>query len=577
MDEKVNQEALELVQHALSLLDLKLYDDCIEILRKAIRLYQQINNEVEINALRKKIAEIYTTKEHRIGVDTIKDDLEKKLSQNGATTVDTAKGISNTVMEQNIPEKISTLSPENLIEEAKTLVKMNKFEEALSKYDEIINILNENNRSSEVENIYKLIEECYVSKTKFLREPKKEHAEVEMEADSKDSIPSSDVREEKIIIHDADTSEIETERMRAVEERFKKEFEDKELQRKITEMVNRADKMAREYESQKIRALKNGKFEDPCVYPDVIVMYEEVRRLLAERGWIEQAKIYANQVQIYKEKLEKDIKIRELEAMKAEKDKEFEDLMRTGKVARELKEDSQREERLKAIEAKLKKDFEVEKFQNFITETVANTEKMVRNYELEIKKGNFQETCPYQQVIEIYTEIRQKLIDRGWMDQVDIYTSQIKIYQEKLEQDQKLRAVEAQKKQKEAEYLQTMKLQQKDDEKLKALDEKILSKYQSEIEDAKFQNLVTSLVEEADKMERDYESKKKRAIKEKKLLELEAPYSKIIEIYERLRDMLLEKGWKDQASIYVSQIQVYTEKYERDKILRDIEAHKLQK
>ncbi|MFX1444080.1 MAG: hypothetical protein ACFFHV_11745 [Promethearchaeota archaeon] len=577
MDEKINREALELVQHALSLLDLKLYDDCIEILRKAIRLYQQINNEVEINALRKKIAEIYTTKEHRIGVDTIKDDLEKKLSQNGATTVDTAKGISNTVMEQNIPEKISTLSPENLIEEAKTLVKMNKFEEALSKYDEIINILNENNRSSEVENIYKLIEECYVSKTKFLREPKKEHAEVEMEADSKDSIPSSDVREEKIVIHDADTSEIETERMRAVEERFKKEFEDKDLQRKITEMVNRADKMAREYESQKIRALKNGKFEDPCVYPDVIVMYEEVRGLLAERGWIEQAKIYANQVQIYKEKLEKDIKIRELEAMKAEKDKEFEDLMRTGKVARELKEDSQREERLKAIEAKLKKDFEVEKFQNFITETVANTEKMVRNYELEIKKGNFQETCPYQQVIEIYTEIRQKLIDRGWMDQVDIYTSQIKIYQEKLEQDQKLRAVEAQKKQKEAEYLQTMKLQQKDDEKLKALDEKILSKYQSEIEDAKFQNLVTSLVEEADKMERDYESKKKRAIKEKKLLELEAPYSKIIEIYERLRDMLLEKGWKDQASIYVSQIQVYTEKYERDKILRDIEAHKLQK
>jgi len=547
MEEKTNQEALELVQHALSLLDLKLYDDCIEILRKAIRLYEQINNEVEINALRKKIAEIYTEKEKETG--------RKKIMQ----------------------ESSSALKPEELIEEAKRLVEMNKFEEALSKYDDIINILNEYNRSSELEDIYQLIEQCYVAKAKFLREPKKEQVEEEMETDLKDLVRPTDVVEEKIAIRDSDALEIETERMRAVEERFKKEFEDKELQKRIIDMVDRADKMAREYESQKIRALKNGRFEELCVYPDVIVMYEEARRLLTEKGWVEQAKIYANQIQIYKEKLEKDIKIRELEALKAEKDREFEDLMRTGKVAREIKEDSQREERFKAIEAKVKKDFEDEKFQNFITETVANTEKMVRNYELEMKKGDFSQTPPYEDVIRIYTEIRQKLITRGWMDQVDIYSNQIRIYQEKLEQDKKLRAFEAQKIEKEKAFLDSLKTQQKDDEKLKALDEKILSKYQSEIEEAKFQNLVTSLVEEADKMERDYESKKKKAIREKKLLELEAPYSKIIEIYERLRDMLLQKGWKDQAAIYISQIQVYTEKYERDKILRDIEAHKLQR
>jgi len=67
MEEKINQEAIELVRHAMSLLDLKLYDDAIEILRKAIRLYQQINNEEELNSLRKKIAEIYTLKEEEIG------------------------------------------------------------------------------------------------------------------------------------------------------------------------------------------------------------------------------------------------------------------------------------------------------------------------------------------------------------------------------------------------------------------------------------------------------------------------------------------------------------------------------
>jgi len=305
-------------------------------------------------------------------------------------------------------------------------------------------------------------------------------------------------------------------------------------------------------------------------------MYDEARRLLIDSGWIEQAKIYAKQVQIYKEKLAKDIKIRELEAMKPEKDREYEKILRTGKVVREIEKESKREERFKGIEEKLKKEFEDEKFQNYITETVGNTEKIVRDYELEIKKGNFEAEPPYQRVLDIYTEIRQKLIDKRWMDQVDIYTNQIRIYNSRLEQDKKLRAVEAQKREKEKAYLDSLKIQKKepmDFEKLKAVD----AKYKGGIEEAKFQNLITSSVEEADKMEREYETKKKKAIREKKLLEIEAPYLKIIEIYERLRDLLLQKGWTDQATIYMSQIQVYTEKFERDKILRDIEAHKLQR
>ena len=61
MEEKINQEALELARHAISLLDLKLYDDSIEILRKAIRLYEQINKEEEISkvpGIGKKLADI---------------------------------------------------------------------------------------------------------------------------------------------------------------------------------------------------------------------------------------------------------------------------------------------------------------------------------------------------------------------------------------------------------------------------------------------------------------------------------------------------------------------------------------
>ncbi|TFG30594.1 MAG: hypothetical protein EU532_00465 [Promethearchaeota archaeon] len=577
MEENIIQEALELVRHAMSLVDLKLYDEAIRILRQATRLYEQTNLEEEKNALRKKIAEIYTLKETALEEDDVKSDTEQILAGEITPKNQVEVEVNTPEEEKEIIREKSDISPEALMQAAEELIAQNQFEEALDKYEEALKLLNMSNRSSDVDNVYKLIEECYVLKAKFLKQSKEEKIVEEDYIDSKEMVQSRDLVEEKIIISETDKPKIETDKLKAVEEKYKRDFEDEELQRKITSMVDTAEKMAREYESIKLKSLKDGYFEDPCIYPDVIAIYNDAYNLLVERGWVDQAKIYANQISIYKDKLEKDIKLREIEAMKAQRDKEFESLMKSDKGTRTIETGT---EKLKFMEEKLKKDIEDENFQNFIVKTVADAEKLVRDYELEIKKGNFQETCPYQQVIDTYTKIRQNLIDRGWMDQLDIYTNQIRIYNSKLEQDKKLREIEAQKKEKDKAYLDSLKISQQDkgdDEKLKALDTKILSKYKEEIEEVKFQNIITSLVEEADKMDRDYDSKKKRAIKEKNLLDLESPYLKIIEIYEKIRDMLLQKGWQKQAAIYSSQIQVYQEKFERDKILREIEAHKLGK
>ena len=54
MEEDISDEAYELVEHALSLIDSKYYDDAIEVLRQAIGLYSQINAEEEIQAINKK-------------------------------------------------------------------------------------------------------------------------------------------------------------------------------------------------------------------------------------------------------------------------------------------------------------------------------------------------------------------------------------------------------------------------------------------------------------------------------------------------------------------------------------------
>ena len=573
MEDKILQEAIELVRHAMSLVDLKLYDEAIRILRQATRLYEQTNLEAETNALRKKIAEIYTLKEKALSEDKTKLDLEQAPSESISTLNNIEREVHKEEKEQKLFEEKLSANPEQLVKEGEILVKLNRFEEALDKYDEAIKILNANNRSSEVDNIYKLIEECYVTKSRFLKKSEDEQIIEETKVESERFEEFAESIEEKKIIPEPEKSNIEIEKLKIVEDKYKRDFEDEDLQKKITSMVDEAERMVREYESKKVRSLKNGHFEEPCIYPDVIVIYNEIYTLLLERGWVDQAKIYTNQISIYKEKLEQDIKLRELEAMKAQKEEEFKVLMKTDKG---LKTKEIGTERLKSAEEKLKKEFEDEKFQTLITETVDTAEKMVRDYELEIKKGNFEAEPPYQRVIDMYTEIRQNLIDRGWADQVDIYTNQIRIYNSKLEQDKKLRIVEAQKREKDKAYLESLKVQKEepiDEEKKIAMDEK----YKDELQEAKFQNLITSLAEEADKIERDYESKKKKAIKEKNLLELETPYPKILEIYEKIKDLLLKKGWSDQARIYMSQIQVYTEKSERDKILREIEAHKLQR
>ncbi|TFG02352.1 MAG: hypothetical protein EU542_05215 [Promethearchaeota archaeon] len=362
---------------------------------------------------------------------------------------------------------------------------------------------------------------------------------------------------------------------KVIDNKYTREFEDKSLQDKIIKMVDEAEKLTREYEVERNQVLKNGSLNKECVYPQVIKIYEEIISLLLEHGWDKQAAIYRSQVNICEEKLSQDMKIREIEALKAQKNKEFEDSLKNNK------EKTIDEEKVKKIEEQYLKEAEDKRFQNSIAEKVAEAEKMAREYEIKRKKAikhqKIHELEPsYSKVIEIYNEIREKLIERDWISQLEPYLQQIKIYENKLEQDKKLRKLEEEKKQKENEYLENLKLRKLDPidiNKLKAVEEK----HARDIEDKNFELQITSLIEEADKLEREYESEKKKAIKEKRLLDLGTPYPKIIQIYEELKKMVQSKGWTNQISTYESQIKFYREKYERDEILRQIEAHKLNK
>ena len=90
--------------------------------------------------------------------------------------------------------------------------------------------------------------------------------------------------------------------------------------------------------------------------------------------------------------------------------------------------------------------------------------------------------------------------------------------------------------------------------------------------DKSFKEKLSNMVEEADKMERVYESEIKKGN-----FDLEPPYENLIGIYEEMQKMLIENAWNDQAKITTRQIQVYKNKLEQDKRLRAVELEKIRK
>ncbi|MHA1150211.1 MAG: hypothetical protein ACTSR8_18420 [Promethearchaeota archaeon] len=91
------------------------------------------------------------------------------------------------------------------------------------------------------------------------------------------------------------------------------------------------------------------------------------------------------------------------------------------------------------------------------------------------------------------------------------------------------------------------------------------------MEDKIFLNQICEWIELADKKAREYELEKQNKFQE------ECPYPEIIQIFEKIRDVLVERGWENEASHCRQQISFYKEKWENDKRLREVELEKAKK
>jgi len=167
--------------------------------------------------------------------------------------------------------------------------------------------------------------------------------------------------------------------------------------------------------------------------------------MLIDHGWNEQAVIYNKQIKFYQEKLEKDKKLREFEAQKVQKQKEFKELHKIKEIdtIRAVIFSLNKEEETLDFEAKKKE--KVEESEE-IFNMISNAERIAKEYEQEIKMGSILHLdCPYEKIIEIYKEVKKRFENIGWKEESSKLIDSIKYYKEKLEKDKKLREIEEKK------------------------------------------------------------------------------------------------------------------------------------
>jgi len=672
MEEEIAGEAYELVEHAINLIESHYYDDSIEILRQAIGLYTQINREEEIKAINDKISEIYVLKEKAFRDIEGLPEKEAKLVEKPELIEEVKVKEEVEIIEEVKVESDLISRTDQLIVEAHELSRINKFEDALNKYDEAEKILEDLGKSEEIERLFSLIEECYNKKADYLRRIKKEEPKeaIEIGATHKgeglkekklEQFLKAKKREEELSsrayeildqaveltkMHEYDQAiklysegvslfdelnwtyeakrirdtieQLEKEKtrhFRAIEkerveikqkietelhkekliEQHVKEISEQEkvaqmervrgieLQKmeqeffkaQIDNMATEAVRMARKYELAMQKAIKEGELLEECIYPKVIGIYKRIKELLINKGWINEAAIYDDTINVYIQKFEKDKKVRQIETDKIKRQQETDKLL---KVKHEDLAASVGEDQQRIMDEKRQKTLEIQNIRNQIDEMTNRAERLGREYEVALRQGKFELKCPYPEIINLFEKAKQMALERGWETDVAIFSSQVLKYNEKLRRDNRLRQIEADKVRKKEEIEEMFKVQKEepivsvDAEALKSLEEK--RRFEKEEED--FDSIINVMINRAEKMAKEYELAMKKAIKKGELAE-NPPFLKIMGIYEKVKRMLLEKGRGEEAAVYNNQIIYYTQKLEQDNKLREVEAKKAQR
>ncbi len=226
-----------------------------------------------------------------------------------------------------------------------------------------------------------------------------------------------------------------------VQEGEVKKTRDDAFQDLISGMVDYAEKKTRDYEL----AIKKGNFATECPYPEIVEIYRHITKLLLKQGWRQQIETFSEQTEIFEKKLEKDKKLREVEAKKLEKQKEYENFKKIQEADQMMAviESLDLEEKILNLEEeKERENAKAEEIFNIIKDA----EQIAKSYEIEVKLGKILEyNSPYDSIIEIYMVAKEKFENIGWEDEANSLIDTLNFYLEKKKRDTKLREIEERK------------------------------------------------------------------------------------------------------------------------------------
>ncbi|MBN1216929.1 MAG: hypothetical protein JXA99_15995 [Candidatus Lokiarchaeota archaeon] len=198
-------------------------------------------------------------------------------------------------------------------------------------------------------------------------------------------------------------------------------------------------------------------------------------------------------------------------------------------------------------------------------------QKIAYDYEILLKKGNFEQECPYLEIADIYREIIKKLVEKGQISQLETYSKEIEIYKKKYEKDKKLRQIEYEKSSKQQVFEKMQKIEEVDSVQavLQSLETemRVLNFEEQREEKSKEFDKILELIDQAEKNVKEYKLK----IKNQNILKIESPYLGVIKIYEEAINKLTNHGWNDTANKLTESIEYYKKELERDNYLREIE------
>ncbi len=556
----LSEVAQKLIKEAQELEEIEEFDDAIEKYDEALNIYNDISDNDRISELELLIGNCYLKKEAFLKrsetIQTIDEPISEPVIQSTADLQVKSISEEDSDIAKKKERHLSDLAYKLAIKASQKATEQD-YESAIELYEEASILFSQLNWEHEIIKIENALNEINRARagpvekiTDELEVSLEEHPFIEPTPISEDLTPS-----------------FEEKRMQDALEAESKRQEDRLFEENISKMVESIEKKVREYETALRKDVKTALDTIETPYQEGINVYTEIKQLLLDRGWDNQIDPYTNQINIYRQKLEKDQKLRLIEENKLQRQMEIEKIHvidpPRGKI----------EEQSNIIEPTPPKEEELS-IEIRVNELLDNIQKMDREYELELKKGNFID-CPYPAIINIYQSIQNLLIEKGLNQAASIYNNPIRLYKEKIQKDNKLREIQAQKTQdeakKEQEEIQTMEnIEAHLVEFEKKMD--VLEKIRKEeAEEQSFNSKIDEMIREIDKMDREYTL----ALKKKNFIN--RPYEKIIDIYKTIQKLLKEKGLEQQALAYHSSIKLYKKKIEQDDKLRQIEARKAQR